>query len=556
MTRFRGVTRAGWGDIAVASVLGALSMGATGPAPAAGQAAEAAAAAPRAEQPWLARWRPLEVLGDLPRALPGSESPFPALLALPAPRVGTLWTVGNPAALPFELADRRTDFSISRENRSGGYRRPLDPTEVTNGTLIGSGWRPLSERAAVIGRLVVQRTGLGDGSFSDQLMPYATSPFAVFDTTGEAQTRTLVRLEGASGWRLGNLALGLALGYESQRTFTDQAKVPRTNQTATPGATVGFVWASPSSGFTIGVLGSLQETAQKSTMYTRAAASRAYTPEGFGPLVAFDLGDAGGLGRRFERGAKGLTVSAAGRAGAVKWVVYGRREALTESRFTTVTFRELADDWETRGWTLGGAGSLSSGSLDLALDARFTTLDGRGSRGDLDLEHFESTDRRLRIEADGRWKPVGGWEAGARLILTRNTSDRWDRVSRTGSEFSSWSPALGIELARRLSGHVAVSLGSVVSTYGVSSTTPPPGQFGSAWEKWIAPELGLMATGATGWAAQATLLIGSNDSRTVWLRAQYGRGQPATPAVLQSDTPMGSRDRFELTIGVVLPRHP
>ncbi len=555
MIRFRGVTRSGWGDIAVVSGLATLGMAATGPAPAAGQATEAAAATPRAEQPWLARWRPLEVLGDLPRTLPGSESPFPALLAFPAPRVGTLWTVGNPAALPFELEDRRTDFSISREARSGRYRRPLDSTEVTNGTLTGSGWRPLSERAAVIGRLVVQRTGLGDGSFSDQLMPYATSPFAVFDTTGEAQTRTLVRVEGASGWRFGRLALGLALGYESQRTFTDDARVPRLNRTATPGATVGLAWVSSSGGLTIGVLGGLQETAQTSTIYSRAAASRAYTPEGYGPLVAFDL-LAAGLRRRFERDAKGLTVSASGRAGAVKWVVYGRREALTESRFTTFIFRELADDWDTRGWTLGGAGSLSSGSLDLALDARFTTLVGRGFRGDLDLEHFESTDRRLRIEADGRWKPLGGWEAGARLILTRNTSDRWDRLSRTGSEFSSWSPALGIELARRLSGHVAVSLGSVVSTYGVSSTTPPPGQFGSAWEKWIAPELGLMATGATGWAAQATLLIGSNDSRTVWLRAQYGRGQPATPAELQSDTPTGSRDRFELTIGVVLPRHP
>ncbi|WP_419167054.1 DUF6850 family outer membrane beta-barrel protein [Candidatus Palauibacter sp.] len=555
MIRFRGVTRSGWGDIAVVSVLATLGMAATGPAPVAGQATEAAATTPRAEQPWLARWRPLEVLGDLPRTLPGSESPFPALLAFPAPRVGTLWTVGNPAALPFELEDRRTDFSISREARSGRYRRPLDPTEVTNVTLTGSGWRPLSERAAVIGRLVVQRTGLGDGSFSDQLMPYATSPFAVFDTTGEAQTRTLVRVEGASGWRFGRLALGLALGYESQRTFTDDARVPRLNRTATPGATVGLAWVSSSGGLTIGVLGGLQETAQTSTIYSRAAASRAYTPEGYGPLVAFDL-LAAGLRRRFERDAKGLTVSASGRAGAVKWVVYGRREALTESRFTTFIFRELADDWDTRGWTLGGAGSLSSGSLDLALDARFTTLVGRGFRGDLDLEHFESTDRRLRIEADGRWKPVGGWEAGARLILTRNTSDRWDRLSRTGSEFSSWSPALGIELARRLSGHVAVSLGSVVSTYGVSSTTPPPGQFGSAWEKWIAPELGLMATGATGWAAQATLLIGSNDSRTVWLRAQYGRGQPATPAELQSDTPTGSRDRFELTIGVVLPRHP
>lgn len=554
-TRIGRRTRARWRDIAIMSVLIGLGMGASGPAPAEGQAAEAAVATPRAEHPWLARWRPLEVLGDLPRTLPGSESPFPALLALPAPRVGTLWTVGNPAALPLELADRRSDFSISRERRSGSYRRPLDPPEITNGTLIGSGWRPLSERAAVIGRLVVQRTGLGDGAYSDQLLPYATSPFAVFDTTGEAQTRTLVRVEGASGWRLGNLALGLALGYESQRTFTDEAKVPRLNGTATPGATVGIAWASSSGGLTIGVLGGLQETAQTSTIFSRAAASRAYTPEGYGPLVAFDL-LAAGLARRFERGAKGLTVSASGRAGAVRWVVYGRREALSESRFGTLTFRELADHWDTRGWTLGGAGSLSSGSLDLALDARFTTLDGTGVRGDLDLEHFESTDRRLRIEADGRWTPPGAWEAGARLILTGNTSDRWDRLSRVGSEISSWSPALGVELARRLSGGVAVSLGSVVTSYGASSSTPAPGHFGPAWEKWIAPELGLMATGATGWAAQATLLIGARDSRRAWLRAQYGRGQPIAPAAPHSDTPTGSRDRFDVTIGVVLPPRP
>ena len=552
--RFRCCAHTAWGDFAVVSALVALGMGAAGPAPAAAQAAEASAVTPGAEQPWLTRWRPLEVLGDLPRTLPGSESPFPALLTLPAPRVGTLWTAGNPAALPFELEDRRSDFSISREQRSGRYRRPLDPPEVTNGTLIGSGWRPLSERAAVIGRLVVERTGLGAGSFSDQLMPYGTSPFAVFDTTGEAQTRTLVRVEGASGWRLGNLAVGLGLGYESQRTLTDQAEVPRTNQTATPGATVGLVWASPSRNFTIGVLGGVQETAQSTRIYSGAAGSRAYTPEGYGPLVAFDLLE-GGLARRFERGAKGLTVSAGG-TGRVKWVVYGRRETLTESRFgTLIELNRVVDDWHTRGWTLGGAGAFSSGSLDIALDTRFTTLDGGGVRGDLDVEHFESTDRRLRLEADGRWTPSGGWEAGARLVLTRNTSDRWDRVSRAGSEISSWSPALGIEFARRLSERVAVSLGSVVSTYAVSSSTPDPGLFGPAWEKWIAPDLGLMATGATGWAAQATLLIGSSDSRMVWLQTQYGRGQPDTSAGLYSDTPMGSRDRFDLTVGVVLPGH-
>lgn len=554
--RLGGAARSGWGGIAVASVAGALGVAAAGPAPAAGQTAEAAAAAPRAEQPWLARWRPLEVLGDLPRTLPGSERPFPALLALPAPRVGTLWTAGNPAALPFEVEDRRSDFSISRESGSGDYRRPLDPPTIADGTLTGSGWRPLSGRAAVIGRLVVQRTGLGDGAFSDQLMPYGTSPFAVFDTTGEAQTRTLVRVEGAGGWRFGRLALGLALGYESQRTFTNEAKVPRSNRTATPGAIAGLVWASPSGGFTLGVLGGLQETAQRSSLYTRAAASRAYAPEGFGPLVAFDLGD-GGFGRRFERAARALAVSAGGRAGRVKWVVYGRRETLAESRFgTTTRLNQVADDWDTRGWTFGGAGSLSSGALDLALDARFTTLDGRGFRGDVDLEHFESADRRLRIETEGRWKPAQRWEAGARLILTRNTSDRWDRLSRAGSDISSWSPALGIEVARRLSGRVAMSLGGVASTYGVSSSTPAPGHFGPAWEKWMAPEMGLMATGAAGWAAEATLLIGSSDGRMVSLRARYGRSQPVTPTEPQSDTPTGSRDRLELVIGVILPRHP
>ena len=571
MLRMAGFRRAGasavggGAAVVVGTLVALVAVGAT-PSPAAAQAAAAASESPRSEPPWLARWRPLEILGDLPWTLPASGRPLPALLTLPAPRVGTLWTVGNPAALPFEIEDRRTDFSFSRDSRSGDYRRPLDPETVANGTLAGSGWRPLSERAAVIGRLAVERTGLGDSAFSDQLMPYATSPFAVFDTTGEAQTRTLLRVEGAAGWRLGNIGLGLGLGYESQRTFTDQAKVPRANRTATPGATLGVAWTAPSGGFTVGVFGALQETAETTRLYSRAAVSRVYTPDGYRKPPSFDLSDSG-LQRRFERGARGITVSAGGRAGAVSWVAYGRREVLSESRFVTFTYNPLTDVWETRGWTLGGAGSLASGPLDLALDARFTTLNGTGLRGDLDAEHFDSTDRRLRLEADGRWRGPRNWEAGARLILTRSTSDRWDRVGGVGSEIASWSPALGVELARRLSGRVAASLGGSVSTYGVSSSTPAPDLFGPAWEKWLAPELGLLATGATGWAARATLLIGpgggardvsdeeSGGGASVWLSAQYGRGQPLIPALPSPDTPGGSRDHFELTVGVVLPQN-
>ena len=75
---------------------------------------------------WLTAWSPLAAVADLHRSLPGTEVSLPSLLTLPAPRVGSFWSAGNPGALPFENSDTYAQIRTGYKRYSGEYRRPLD----------------------------------------------------------------------------------------------------------------------------------------------------------------------------------------------------------------------------------------------------------------------------------------------------------------------------------------------------------------------------------------------------------------------------------------------
>jgi len=75
---------------------------------------------------------------------------------------------------------------------------------------------------------------------------------------------------------------------------------------------------------------------------------------------------------------------------------------------------------------------------------------------------------------------------------------------------------------------------------------------GPAYAKWIAPEYGLSATGASGWATQGTLLISPNRGTSVWLRGRYGSVSPETLSQPFPDSPTGERNRWSMMVGVTL----
>lgn len=506
-----------------------------------------------ATPPWLASWRPLESLGDLTRTLPGARHELPNLLSRAAPKTGLFWSVGNPAGLAFEMDDSRADLGLSYDRNEGDYRRPLDPGSEANWRLEGTGWRPLGTRAGVIGRVEVRRTSLTDTTFSDVLSPYRGSPFVVLDTLGDGLDRTVARIEGAGGWGLGDVAVGLGFGYESQDTRTKRSNVPRTNRTAMPAATAGVAWRPGGRTLTIGVHARWQEHTETMAAFSIGAGSRIYAPAGYTEPVAFDLSSSVFV-RRFERTAYAIGASASGDLGRTTWVVYGQRESRMEDRFSTVASGNdpLTDTWDATGWTLGAAARLTVGGLSLGVDGRYKTLDGEGVRGDIELLSFTAEERRLAISGDVRLGGDEPWLAELRAGLVHESRLRTDLIEQVASDISSWSPHVSGEVARRLSGRVSLSLGGSFVSYTPTASTPDAAMIGSAYEKWIAPELGLMATGATAWSGVSTLSIDASERTRLWLRGQWVAASPESPAQPLPDTPTGTRTHGLVTLGVTL----
>lgn len=521
-------------------------------APLAGQATDPVRApADPGDPAWTTRWSPLAQLGDLPRRLPGGEAVFPSLLVLPAPRVGLFWTAGNPAALPDEAADTWVGFRAERADVSGEYRRPLDPHTEVRTRLRGLGWRPLGARGAAIGRVVVDRQSLEEAVHSDVLVPYTSNPFVVLDTLGDGMNRTAARLEGAGGWRLGPVGVGLGLGYEAHETRTKVSAVPRTNRTAVPGVTGGVTLAL-SDALRLGAAGRWRQATHNLTVFSIGAPSRVFAPTGYEEPVAFNL-SAIAFQRRLQRTAWAAGLALAGETGGVSWVAYGQRESLGEDRFNPGSNDPLVDAWEARGWTAGAAARLALGEpWLLTLDARYTTLDGEAVRGDVELLNFTADESRLEAGAELRLLPAAGWEAAIAGRVVRESRLRRDRLQPTFSDIESWEPAAAAEVARHLSGRFALALGGAFSAYAPNSTTPDPAEIGPAYAEWIAPELGLHATDATAWAGTATARLRVGAGTHAWLRGRYGAVSAGTADPPLPDSPTGDRDGWTLTLGATL----
>ena len=111
---------------------------------------------------------------------------------------------------------------------------------------------------------------------------------------------------------------------------------------------------------------------------------------------------------------------------------------------------------------------------------------------------------------------------------------------------------MAAEIARHLSRRVALSVGGSVERYSPTSSTPDPSTIGPAYEKWIAPELGVLATEATGWATRGTLHFQVTARNALWLSAQYRSVSPDSRSQPLPDTPIGDRQSFFVTAGATL----
>jgi hypothetical protein len=503
---------------------------------------------------WLRAWSPLATLGNLPRELPGRTATFSELLILPAPRVGVFWTAGNPAGLPFEVGESRAQFGFGLLDASGECRRPLDAGEVSRRRFSGFGWGELGERGGVIGRVVVERTNLNEGAFANVLQPYVSNPFIVVDTLGHELGRTATALEGAGGWRIGRLGLGLALGYEAAETRTIASPVPRLNRSSGPGVDGGVAYEIRGDGrLRVGLQGRWRRTVEYIQLYRVVEQPRVYQLEGYAEPEPLDPGMA--YVRRLERAAWALDLSVAGRVLGGTMALFARTEDMKESQFSRTDMNDPPSDrWNADGWTAGGAfqRTVYGDRLLLTATARYSRLSGETHRWDLEDVTFVSDENRFDASLEVRILAWPGWQAASRLSLVREDRNRRDLLGQVRSEIRSWEPGGSVEVVRWLGNRFALSAGALLAGYSPSGGIPLRSAMGPVFQKYVAPELALHVTGAR----VTKLRLGGRWQATAglafWAQGEYASLTPKKGPVSIPAAPSGNRSGWTLDIGALL----
>ena len=505
---------------------------------------------------WLTEWSPLSGIADLPRELPGAGTSLPSLLTLPAPRVGLFWTGGNPGALPFDVVDSYAQIRSGYDRHSGDYRRPLDAGTDSRSGGAALGWRTLAENGAAIGRLVAERLHLDDGAHADVVLPFSSNPFTVLDTLGDAVAGTVIRLEGAGGWRLGGLGIGLGVGYDGREVRTVESPVPRIDRVSTSGVTGGLAYDLADGALRLGVFGRREQMAQEVTLHGHAGTSLAYTFSGYYEPIHWAL-EPGGVAywRRFDRLAWAYGTSVGGRVRGVLWTVFAQVERVTEEQYIHRFDNEPpTDGWDADGWSIGFAAQrfLNDSTVLVTVSGKYARLDGQAERMELGEANFTVHENAAHVNAEVRVLPHTGWGVALQFGVRRERRDRRDLLARIGSDLKHWAPGVSVEIARSLPFGLAVSVAGGVSQYAPWGSMPRPDRMSEEYQAWVAPELSLYGSNATTKTGCLTVLWRARERLSVWARGELASLSPDVGIGRLSFTPDGSRTRGRMEVGVTM----
>lgn len=500
---------------------------------------------------WLEAWSPLSELADLPRTLPGAGALLPDLLLCPPPRVGLFWSAGNPAGLAAEAGERRAELSIGPLGERGSYRRPLDPGSETAWRASGLAWGPLG-RGGAIGRVRAERASLGNGSHADVLQPYGSAPLAILDTLGEARRRTAARLEGAGGWRIGRVAVGMGLGYASAETRTKESAVPVAMLSTRPGGTLGIAYPVGES-VRVGVHGRWQRATHSVDVFSVAAPSRVYELLGYAEPVPINL-SATFYGKRREEESWAVSGSLRGGGSGFRWAAHGQVEERTATRFDDEVNEPLLHRWDADGWRAGLAARFAlGGTAEAAVEVGARVLEGGARKPNLAAPVFRADESRVSGVGEVRLDAGGVWAAAGRLAFARTFRTRRDLLEGVRSEVTTWVTGAGAQVVRKLSEKLRGAAGAAVAHHAPTPAIPNPRSMNRVYRKWIAPEKALVATEAWSWTGRLGIRWATSPGTDFWVRGSYGRAAPSVPdRTLLLNPPEGSRGRWEVSLGSVL----
>jgi hypothetical protein len=472
---------------------------------------------------WLESWSPLYSQGDLPRRLASASTATPALL-LPVAKVGLFWSSGNPAALPWDVDDQRSDIAVVRATQDGAFRRPLDPPASSLTQFYGMGWQPVPTHGAVVGRALFDRNVQDPGSVSDVNEPYASTPFVMTDTSTAAMRQTRAHLEGAGGWRVGQWGFGLALGYDTRNTTTVSSPFARRNRAVTPAGTVGIVRALNDGRLQVGVRGSWRGGEQVVNLFEFAQEGYVYLLEGYREVPGGDI--ARSFYRRMTEEMRSGGASVGGKARNVTWVAFADG-AHFRQRLTSV---QQQDDPPTDLWaTTGGSGGaaiqlpLFRKRAMLTVNGRFATLTGHAEQVLPPRAGFNAHERVVDIHSELRLSPIADWAAVASASFLSEHRERNDSIAKLSTIVDGVTPAVSVEVGRRLVRDFTIIGGYAIARYSASGTIPSAALRGAVYRRVFAPELAIATSGATSQALTVAAHWQPRSATGVWVAGRYER---------------------------------
>lgn len=505
---------------------------------------------------WMLGWSPLRPLAQHAYELPRAPD-LPGLLSAPEPGLGLLWTAGNPGAVPFQVPGRWNELRVAGAFDDGAYRRPMDPDGVDVLQFSGFGWERVGSAGAAVGRIAVDREKQERIRWADQLQPHTSDPLVVADSSSSDMRRLRGRFEGAFGWRFGDWGLGLAAGIEARDHRANLTQIPRRGRVSTVGATLGVVRRIPVAGLRVGAHVRWQRYRETVSLFARLRDAVIFQLQGYAepprqvvapPNLTFF--------RRLEYDAWGWGLSVAGEVADVAWALAAERASRDDDQFSAALSPEPPTDrWEADGWRLSGAARrrLLDGRLLATGRASYSTLDGDATLADLPGIVFRSSEDVFEGTVDLRYTPDGSaWSAGLALGLRGDSRTRRDFVVDVFSDIQTWTPGVGLEIARQLGTSTSVSAGYAIGFHASTASIPNPGSMGPVYRLLIAPELSLYATQARPNRLMLSVRQRFGSGSALLLRADRESAAPHSVEEGLPFAPRGSRTLWRLSLSLLL----
>jgi hypothetical protein len=501
---------------------------------------------------WSTAWSPLRPVELGARRLPFGTALAERGLGL-SPRIGLLWSGGNPAGLAQDVTESRSWLELARSDRGGAYRRPLDPDGIGTWTLRGLGWRPLGG-GAVAGRIAFDSRRADVATGTDALYPYDPDPFVLVDTTSPGRTSVHAVLEGAAGWRFGPWHAALSLGVALHRDHSVDTRFSRVGRSSMPGAMLGFGREIAPLHMTIAVHGRWLGRHETHLLSTTPGGSRVFILSGFDDPQPLDVAPPGALLRRTNADGLAAGAAATGRVAGIVWSALFERAGWSSSHVNTVAVDSPpADRWEatvTRVAVQAHVPVISKFALRLGVG--HSALGGDARRADLEGVVFRASDAALTLDgAVELVDPASLWDASVGIRGVRADLHREDFLAVVTSDVTSWLAEAVVTVGRRF-GNVSAGVVLAGGLYTPAAAIPDPATLGPVYGTYIAPEQSLYAVSAAPLAAGFWLRYHFGQGITGYLRAAGERTAARGPLPPIPALPTGQRYQRVIALGIEL----